>query len=463
MNLTMKTKLLFLLLSLVTVSPIEGQNVYTDYHPLVENGKKWTYKVSNPDSSPGYFEDWNDIYYLDGDTIVGSVPCLQLFVTSNRSASSPIRNYLGAIYENQGKVYFFISGSRTPELLYDFSSVESQTVKIGNTQLLINKIMLIPYGTTFLKVFDWSPLEMNTFHGMWVEGIGSTIDLMNETPIWYDGCLNKELVSCECSGEELFNYATFETSLQQMSYYHPFIEDGKVWKVAHFYNELLPDYWTENYYFEGDTIIADIHCVKMMHGDAKYAGAVHEEGMKVGYFAPGSQSEALLYDFGVKVGDIVTPLMDYLGGHETFTCVITDVLTIQHDGENLRCIFLSPQEEVDYLDYQDQIFGVWVEGVGSTVCPVADVPLNMIPVGQFLHGCSIGGKELYSSGLSSAVRKAIQEVIRRTSINIIQADQKVNQELKNKIVYDLSGRRLSTSQPTRGGIYIFDGKKVVVK
>ena len=201
----------------------------------------------------------------------------------------------------------------------------------------------------------------------------------------------------------------------------------------------------------------------MMHGDAKYAGAVHEEGMKVGYFAPGSQSEALLYDFGVKVGDIVTPLMDYLGGHETFTCVITDVLTIQHDGENLRCIFLSPQEEVDYLDYQDQIFGVWVEGVGSTVCPVADVPLNMIPVGQFLHGCSIGGKELYSSGLSSAVRKAIQEVIRRTSINIIQADQKVNHELKNKIVYDLSGRRLSTSQPTHHGVYIIDGKKVTVK
>ena len=158
-----------------------------------------------------------------------------------------------------------------------------------------------------------------------------------------------------------------------------------------------------------------------------------------------------------------TPLMDYLGGHETFTCVITDVLTIQHDGENLRCIFLSPQEEVDYLDYQDQIFGVWVEGVGSTVCPVADVPLNMIPVGQFLHGCSIGGKELYSSGLSSAVRKAIQEVIRRTSINIIQADQNVNHELKNKIVYDLSGRRLSTSQPTHHGVYIIDGKKVTVK
>lgn len=44
--------------------------------------------------------------------------------------------------------------------------------------------------------------------------------------------------------------------------YHPFIEDGKVWKVAHYRNELLPDYWTENYYFEGDTIIADIHCVK---------------------------------------------------------------------------------------------------------------------------------------------------------------------------------------------------------
>ena len=190
--------------------------------------------------------------------------------------------------------------------------------------------------------------------------------------------------------------------------YHPFIEDGKVWRVAHYRNELDPNnYWTESFYLGEDTIIADVHCKKMLHGDAIYAGAVHEEGMRVGYFAPGSQTDALLYDFGVQVGDVVTPLMDYLGGDDTYTCVITDIVTIQIGGENLRCIFLSPQEE---MDDPDQIFGVWVEGIGSTVCPVADVPLNTIPVGQALHNCYVGEKELYSPGLRDAVIKAIQEV-----------------------------------------------------
>ena len=58
--------------------------------------------------------------------------------------------------------------------------------------------------------------------------------------------------------------------------YHPFIEEGKVWRVAHYRNELDPNnYWTESFYLGEDTIIADVHCKKMLHGDAIYAGAVH--------------------------------------------------------------------------------------------------------------------------------------------------------------------------------------------
>lgn len=238
--------------------------------------------------------------------------------------------------------------------------------------------------------------------------------------------------------------------------YHPFIEEGKVWKVAVLRNEIIPgDYWIESYYLGGDTIIAGVHCKKMMHGEAKYSGAVYEEGMKVWYFAPGSQSEALLYDFGVKEGDTVTPLMDYLGGDETYSCVVTDILTVQNDGENLRCIFLSPQEG---MDYSDQIFGVWVEGIGSTVCPVADVPLIMTPVGQALHECYVGEKGLYSSGLRLAVYDAMQEVeVRKTAIHDISDPSFTNHQ-----IFDLSGRCLNTS-PTRHGVYIKNGKKVEVK
>lgn len=244
--------------------------------------------------------------------------------------------------------------------------------------------------------------------------------------------------------------------------YHPFIEDRKVWRVAHYRYYFDPnDYWTESFYLEGDTIIAEVHCKKMMHGDDRYAGAVHEEGMKVWYFAPGSQSEALLYDFGVKEGDIVTPLMDYLGGDDTYTCVVTDVLTVQNDGENLRCIFLSSQEE---SDYSDQIFGVWVEGIGSTVCPVADVPLIMIPVGQALHECYVGEKELYGSGLRTAVNEAILEVIaRKTAIHDISAPSIFNHKSSNHQYFDLFGRRVSNLFYLPKGIYIKDGKKVVVK
>ena len=39
--------------------------------------------------------------------------------------------------------------------------------------------------------------------------------------------------------------------------YHPFIEDGKVWRVAHTRTEIIPnDYWTESFYLGEDTIIA---------------------------------------------------------------------------------------------------------------------------------------------------------------------------------------------------------------
>jgi hypothetical protein len=97
--------------------------------------------------------------------------------------------------------------------------------------------------------------------------------------------------------------------------YRPFIEEGKVWKVGH-----TGDYpgWfdkamaLEYFYFDGDTIVGDRQCKKMMRREeyanhetrTTFVGALYEDNRRVFYARPNGIDFAILYDFGSLFGTI---------------------------------------------------------------------------------------------------------------------------------------------------------------
>ena len=69
-------KQFFLLVILMVCSSAMAQINY----PLVEEGKVWYYKGITSD---GGYKVWEEIYSLEGDTVIDSHRCLKLYITCN--------------------------------------------------------------------------------------------------------------------------------------------------------------------------------------------------------------------------------------------------------------------------------------------------------------------------------------------------------------------------------------------
>ena len=177
----------------------------------------WHYRASNPDASPAYYKEWDETYSLKGDTMIDSYRCMKLYYTSNGPYNSCNRSYLGALFEEGEYVYYLTKGSTTPVLLYDFSCEQGTTVQVSSHKFFINERMLFKYRDEYLTVIDWSPIEGGKVyddHYFWIVGLGSEIDLLNETPVWWDGCVWKELVTCKLNDQVIYDRDEFWSSAQ---------------------------------------------------------------------------------------------------------------------------------------------------------------------------------------------------------------------------------------------------------
>ena len=213
----------FLFLLVVCLMAYYSGVAHTISHPIVENGKVWSYKAKRLLVSPEYQTEWDEIYSLEGDTVIDSHQCLKLYLTSNcPDKYLPIDYpYTGALYEDGEKVYYIAPNSTTPALLYDFSCESGTIVKVNNFELGINERKLVKYRGEYLTVIAWTPIELDEpdaytygYQYYWIEGIGSEIDLMNATPVWYDGGISKYLVTCKLNGQIIYDKDDFLTSAQ---------------------------------------------------------------------------------------------------------------------------------------------------------------------------------------------------------------------------------------------------------
>jgi len=156
--------------------------------------------------------------------------------------------------------------------------------------------------------------------------------------------------------------------------YRPFIEEGKVWKVGHTVD--YPGWFDkamalEYFYFDGDTIVGDRQCKKMMRREeyanhetrTTFVGALYEDNRCVYYVLPHSTDIVILYDFGSPLGTV----FDYYATE-------TKVMTKGYIKERVVCedeTFHGWTSIITYYDNRDQIFIdydpvniIWREGVG---------------------------------------------------------------------------------------------------
>ena len=149
------------------------------YRPFVEEGKVW--KVGDYSGNPVQRVEY---YYFDGDTIINGKNCKQMmrqrYVNPEHPdyaniSQLPSLSYVGALYEEDKKVYEYDSTNNQFILMYDFSldanaplQIHGQSYVIGSKQTGGIKGFKGVYRDVMMK---WDG-EESIYNTTWLEGVG---------------------------------------------------------------------------------------------------------------------------------------------------------------------------------------------------------------------------------------------------------------------------------------------------
>ena len=311
---------------------------------------------------------------------------------------------LDKISDEYFDIFLILKSDFNKLTMLDFWAEDAKSVILSSSYYTENKeeICATPYLNVRLKKEEDIDL-LTSYAEQYKLNIVKNSPLM---PLWY--ILNitpdSEKNTLECANA-LYESGDFAESVPDFAYdvkieepYRPFVEEGKVWKVGDVTSG-NPVQHVDYYYFEGDTIIDGITCKQMMSqrfvnpefaksndisqdNSLSYVGAWYEEMRKVYMYDPTRQQFKLMYDFSHDISDtlqidnhlyVVGPkeiesIKGFKGAHwDVRMCT---------DGESIY----SP---------------TWLEGGGSTDCPINNVYPGYVDPLWFLMSCVVGDEVIY--------------------------------------------------------------------
>jgi len=260
---------------------------------------------------------------------------------------------------------------------------------------------------------------------------------------------------------------TLEKELQE-----PLLSEDKCWTMN--YKLAVPNGSTiiEETVLRGDSIINGIHCMKRYVRECRQGEELPEtwkewsyigqEGSKIYLYDSSTKELKPIMDFGLNVGDVFTLYTDEIDLR--VTAVTDTIIASSSDKRARKCLYLEME-----------LFGVcseadiWVEGIGSLFYGITGMNVLYTGSDSYLEKCVEEDRILYSrsggaTGIGEAGRLNNKEQIINGSTGSPQD--------KRGGVYDLQGRRIGASLNDKGqmanermkkGVYINDGRKIVVK
>ena len=368
----------------------------------------WAQEDSNDFNKPVMTQTDYFYYYkgnkipltLNENKVVVSIPKDCGDITERVLAST---RTLDKISDEYFDIFLILKSDFNKVTMLDFWAEDAKSVILSSSYYTENKeeICATPYLNVRLKKEE--DIDLLTSYAEQYK-----LNIMNSSlmPLWY--ILNitpdSEKNTLECANA-LYESGDFAESVPDFAYdvkieepYRPFVEEGKVWKVGDVTSG-NPVQHVDYYYFEGDTIIDGITCKQMMSqrfvnpefaksndipqdNSLNYVGAWYEEMRKVYMYDPTRQQFKLMYDFSHDISDtlqidnhlyVVGPkeiesIKGFKGAHwDVRMCT---------DGESIY----SP---------------TWLEGVGSTDCPINNVYPGYVDPLWFLMSCVVGDEVIY--------------------------------------------------------------------
>ena len=373
-------------------------------HPLVEEGKRWTYDNYMDGRSDEYdFYYW---YYLEGDTVINGKTCLKMY--SENEYNDGKVSYKGALYEEDKKV-FYVNNDGKLALLYDFNCKVGDEITVPQGTLRVNRIYINNNQGRDIRIYELLPLEYEDYESPiythWIEGVGCTSGFFSM--IIYPGD-NNSLDHCEVQGEVLYQYVQPKYTEDG---YHEMAIEGKTWNYIHHYEDEKGIHEEPySYVVKGDTLIGRTIYKKLYYKDAnseRFAYTLSESGREFRTLSPGSIAWDPHYTFGrTDIGRVFDWTSKQGKGQVYWMLHKIDTITV-NDTDFRRLEFFSktiksgtPGMLKTIEDGPDVWHEIWVEGVGSELTgieyPVHEKPMNDKDYTRFVS-CYENGKCIFTS------------------------------------------------------------------
>ncbi|MBR1665531.1 MAG: hypothetical protein IJ699_04825 [Bacteroidaceae bacterium] len=428
-------------------------DIYRDKkpRPFIEDRKLWITATSKGGNYTSI-----QTFYLDTDTIVADIPCKKLMCRTQYMGGKEDGAYMAALFEQDRRVYGVPAGETQPRLLYDFSIRPGDTLSVQRLDSYLSpedSFHIVPdfrfshiYSDEEYRAFDIYPdgtrpdpkiedPNVGTIHiigswgnvATWIEGIGSIASPLQNVRLSTDS-LHIDLIECSVDGRIIYEKKDDweyiqEQVLQGLHFmidqddsYRPFIEKGKIWEtivVDNLNSSYVPTALKAivEYYFDGDTIVGNHLCTKMMWRQrlpekrewiSHLLAPVYEEEHKVYFFPENSTTPLLMYDFDVKAGDTIQVMRpkilrfgenpyDWEDGQRTFTLAVRGFSDEMEGGERQNVLWYEPVPR-NYPLHQD----FWMKGIGSVSSPIntGEIYLSFSNVSLLIE-CRVGNEVLY--------------------------------------------------------------------
>ncbi len=413
---------------------IPWQKDFASSIPFVEQNKEWNVRWRMITGAPyDYTHLYSMNYYISGDTVINGKEYCKMYCNDQYRGKK--QQYVLALYEDAGKVFFIPRGKVEEHLLYDFSANAGDWVHArgfsttwgdSDFEFLVWKreekefqgekrrcLWVVPNTDYYPIPEDVDDKWAEDWGEWWIEGIGTEKSPIEHYLPDFVGSIDY-LEYCK-DGEGLLLY--------QRDYTLPvcLVEENMSWIVEYADADRDPeDTRLEklHYFFDPssrgdlDGCFSRLLSVSAL-GDEENAHIVadmREEGGKV-YICPWKRAPLsfLLYDFSANVGDEMeitgVPALNRYEDVETIPelysakCRIEKVEELEIEGVRRRCLYVQevlPNEDFsDFPSYDD----IWIEGIGSVRGILGNVSFEMDGKSPYtkLQECSWSGEVYYQA------------------------------------------------------------------
>ncbi len=440
-----------------------GGDFYMKKNPFIKEDKRWEYEVTNLYYGNHY------AYTMRGDTLIDCYYYKKVFESVNGGKPT----YYGAVREKNGKV-LMLDGKKE----WDYLNEELEDIEycICDFNAQVGDVVFCKeeYGDTYRLTVDRIDevtvdgnarkrlvLKATTTHEdgsvedrgsmEWVEGIGSTEGFSGPMGLFYDGGLYSHLIACYEYDEPVFMQEDFYGRI--INGEERTLDESREHEVVNYVNLSL-----------------DNGVVLKSQGD-RIVVADRENGAAICLFGTGLEAEE-----GTELKGTIAGLLCECNDLSTlFPTRSTDLSTVQKGGmaEGLSFeTFTVSDLKTDYNYWYKvmNIVGAKIISTDQGIFVTGDdghpyfylndwfgvIDKESLPMtAQTLFGCF--SPRMYKNITQYSFVPLSVEADESTGIHVSPFNSHASSQ------YDLQGRRLDANRTLPAGVYIKDGRKVVVR